>query len=102
MSAFVARANVPPFASADFRSGMDSEVRAAFSGFFAYFGNYTFDLSAGVVTHHLHCSSFPNWTGTKQVRYFKVEGELLVLSTPITEGGRHLIAILTWERATER
>jgi hypothetical protein len=99
MSAFVARANVPPFASGDFRGGTNVEVRAAFDGFVAYFGTYSFNLSAGAVIHHVRSASFPNWTGTDQVRYFKTEGQRLVLSTPISEGDRHLTAILIWERA---
>jgi hypothetical protein len=99
MSAFVARANVPPFASGDLRGGTDAEVRSAFDGFVAYFGTYSFNLSAGMVIHHVRGASFPNWTGTEQVRYFKVEGQRLVLSTPISVDGRHLTAILIWDRA---
>jgi hypothetical protein len=102
MSALVARANVPVFASGDFRGGTDAEVRAAFDGFVAYFGTYSFNLSAGMVIHHVRSASFPNWTGTEQVRYFKAEGQRLVLSAPISEGGRCVTAILIWERARER
>lgn len=101
MSAFVARANVPPFASGDLRGGTDSEVRTAFDGFFAYFGTYTFNLGAGMVTHRVRSSSFPDWTGTEQVRYFKAEGPRLLLSTPISEGGRNLTVSLVWERAKD-
>jgi hypothetical protein len=99
MSAFVSRAIVPRFESGDLRGATDSEIRAAFDGFFAYFGTYSFDLSAGIITHHVRSSSFPDWTGTEQVRYFNAEGARLALSTPISEGGRHLTAILLWERA---
>jgi len=98
MSALVARADVPPFASGDLRGGTDAEVRAAFDGFVAYFGTYSFDLRAGTVTHHVRSASFPNWTGTEQVRYFKAEGMRLLLSTPIVVDGRHVTAILIWER----
>jgi hypothetical protein len=73
-----------------------------FDGFVAYFGTYSFNLSAGMVIHHVRSASFPNWTGTEQVRYFKAEGQRLVLSTPISDGGRHLTAILIWERARDR
>ena len=98
MSALVARANVPPFASGDFRGGTEAEVRAAFDGFVAYFGTYTFNASAGAVIHHVESASFPNWTGTEQIRYFKAEGERLVLSSPMREDGRNVTAILIWER----
>jgi hypothetical protein len=102
MSAFVARANVPPFASGDLSGGSDAEVRSAFDGFVAYFGTYSFNLRAGVVIHHVRSASYPNWTGTEQVRYFKAEGQRLVLSTPIREGSRHLTAVLIWERPRDR
>jgi lipocalin-like protein len=98
MSALVARANVPPFASGDSCIGTDAEVRAAFDGFVAYFGTYSFNLSAGTVIHHVRGASFPNWTGTEQVRYFTAEGQRLVLSTPISVDSRHVTAILIWER----
>lgn len=101
MSAFVGRANVPPFASGDFSDGTDAEVRAAFDGFFAYFGTYSFNLSAGTVIHHVRNASFSGWTGTEQVRYFKGEGQRLVLSAPIREDGRNVTAILVWERAAK-
>jgi lipocalin-like protein len=102
MSALVAGANAPPFASGDVGGGTDAEVRAAFDGFFAYFGTYSFNLSAGTIIHHVRSASFPNWTGTEQVRYFKAEGQRLVLSTPISEGSRRLTVILIWERARDR
>ncbi len=102
MSALVARADMPPFASGDLPGATDAEVRAAFDGFVAYFGTYSFNLSAGIVIHHVRGASFPNWTGTEQVRYFKAEGQRLVLSTPISVDGGHVTAILIWERAGGR
>jgi|ERR1039457_3441161 hypothetical protein len=78
MSALVSRADVSPFASGDFRGATEAEVRAAFDGFVAYFGTYTFNQSADVVTHHVESASFPNWTGTEQIRYVKAEGQRLV------------------------
>lgn len=100
MSALVAQANVPPFASGDLRGGTDAEVRAAVEGFVGYFGTYSVDLAAGTVTHHVRGASFPNWVGTKQVRYFRAEGQRLVLSSPVSIGGRQGTAILVWERAS--
>ena len=101
MSAFVARASVAPFVSGDWGSGTDAEVRAAFDGFVGYFGAYSFDLNRGTVIHHVRSASFPNWTGTDQVRYFKAEGRRLALSAPIIVDGRDVTAVLIWERATD-
>jgi hypothetical protein len=97
MSALVARANVPPFASADLQGGTDAEVRAAVEGFVGYFGTYSVDLAAGTVTHHVRGASFPNWAGTEQVRYFRAEGRRLALSSPVRIGGRPGTATLVWE-----
>jgi Lipocalin-like domain len=100
VSAVVARADMPPFASDDLRRGTDAEVRTAFEGFLGYFGTYSVDWAAGTVTHHVSSASFPNWAGTEQVRYFRAEGRRLALSAPpISVSGRQLTATLVWERA---
>lgn len=87
------------FASPDPFRGTDAEVRAAFQGYAAYFGTYTVDPVKQTVTHHVRGALFPNWTGGDQLRYYKVEGERLILSAPpIQVGGRSLEAVLVWER----
>ena len=42
----------------------------------------TFSVKGSVVTHHIDVSSNESWTGTNQVRYAKIEGEILVIATP--------------------
>jgi len=99
MSAHVMRVDRPTFASDDSGSGTDAEVRAAFEGHTSYFGTYTIDSSARTVTHHVRGSSYPNWMGHDQIRYYRIDGFHLVLSTPpILFGGESLEYILTWER----
>ena len=99
MSAHVMRADRPAFASDDSGSGTDAEVRAAFEGHTSYFGTYTIDSSARTVTHHVHGASYPNWMGHDQIRYYRIDGSHLVLSTPpILDRGELLEYILTWER----
>ena len=44
------------FASGDPGAATDSEVRAAFDGYLAYFGTYTVDAGRGAVVHHLERS----------------------------------------------
>jgi hypothetical protein len=99
MSVLLARADLPRFASEDLHGGSDAEVRAAFNGFFGYFGTYSVNAPEGTVTHHLEAASFPNWVGVDQRWFFKASGEQLVLSAPpIGIEGRQAIVTLTWER----
>jgi hypothetical protein len=99
MSAHVMRVGRPRFASDDSGSGTDAEVRAAFEGHTSYFGTYTIDPSARTVTHHVRGASYPNWIGHDQIRYYRIDGSHLVLSSsPILYRGESLEYILTWER----
>ena len=99
MSAHVTRIDRPTFASNDPGSGADAEVRAAFEGYVSYFGTYTVDPTAHTVTHHVRGASYPNWVGHDQIRYYRIDGPHLVLSTPsILDRGEALEYILTWER----
>jgi lipocalin-like protein len=99
MSGHVMRVDRPMFASDDSGSGTDAEVREAFEGHTSYFGTYTIDSSARTVTHHVHGASYPNWMGHDQIRYYRLDGSHLVLSTPpILFRGESLEYILTWEQ----
>jgi hypothetical protein len=99
MSAHVMRVDRPTFASDDSGSGTDAEVRAAFEGHTSYFGTYTIDTSACTVTHHVRGGAYPNCMGHDQIRYYRVDGSHLVLSTPpILDRGESLEYTLTWER----
>jgi Lipocalin-like domain len=99
MSAHVMRVDRPTFASDDSGSGTDAEVRAAFEGHTSYFGKYTIDASARTVIHHVQGASYPNWMGHDQIRYYRIHGSHLVLSTPaILFRGESLEYIVTWER----
>ena len=99
MSGHVMRVDRPTFVSDDSGAGTDAEVRAAFEGHTSYFGTYTIDPSARTVTHHVRGASYPNWMGNDQIRYYRIEGSHLVLSTPpILFREESLEYILTWER----
>jgi Lipocalin-like domain len=53
------------------------------------------------VIHHVLTAWFPTWIGTDQVRYFKIDGKTLTITTaPITSGenGRQLVSTLAFER----
>jgi hypothetical protein len=64
------------------------------TGYSGYYGTYTIDENAGTVVHQVQGAWTPGWIGTKQVRYYKFEGNRLTLEGDLT-GGR---ARLVWER----
>ena len=65
--------------------------------YIAYAGRYT--MEGDTVTHHVEVSLFPNWIGLPQLRYYKLAGDKLVLSTPMTlVKGEKLVGQLTWKR----
>jgi Lipocalin-like domain len=99
MSAHVMRNDRPLFAIDDPARAMDSEVRSAFDGHASYFGTYEIDEAMQTVTHHVQGAWYPNWIGKDQLRYFKFDGDRLVLiSPPIVSDGESLEYVLTWER----
>jgi hypothetical protein len=99
MSAHVMRIDRPMFALDDSGGGTDAEVRAAFEGHTSYFGTYTIDSSAHTLTHHVRGASYPNWMCHDQIRYYRMDGSHLVLSSPpILFQGESLEYILTWEQ----
>jgi hypothetical protein len=99
MAVQIMQANRPPFASGDQASGTLAELTAAVSGYVAYFGTYSVDEAAGVVTHHIAGSLFPNWVGTDQRRRIGLHGSQLTLSTPpIPFEGKTRVFRVVWRR----
>ena len=100
MSAQIMRPDRPAFASGDHLKGTPMEIKSAFEGFIAYYGVYEVNQEEGTVTHHVEGSSFPNWVGSAQRRFFEFSGNRLTLSTPpILVGGQQVTGVLIWERA---
>lgn len=86
------------FASGDFRQGTPEEIQAAYEGCLFYYGTYEVH-EEGVVIHHVERSSFPNWDGGDQRRYFEFSGDRLKLwHDPILVGGVSITGILIWKR----
>ena len=87
------------FASEELRGGTLEEMKAAFHGYVAYFGGYRVDEAAGLVTHHVLGSLFPNWEGQDQKRFFELDGDRLTLTTPPTPAAGGMVTlVLDWER----
>jgi Lipocalin-like domain len=77
----------------------DEERVKLFSTMISYAGTYTFD--AEKVIHHVDISWNQNWTGTDQVRFYKLDGNTLTITTPLNKNfvdGRENRSILVWER----
>jgi hypothetical protein len=83
------------FASNNFLQGTAEEILSAYSGFVAYGGRYTINPIAKQVIHHIKISSFPNWVGQDQLRYYEFNHDLLLLSTPVMDSIRHQ---LIWQK----
>ena len=100
MSAQLMRDNRARFASSDPALGTDAEVRDAFDGYVAYFGNYSIDDAKSAVTHRVTGASFPNWVGVNLARRYAFDesGRLRLATPPIEAGGRALEYVLLWER----
>ena len=99
MAATLSQSNRQPFESADKRGGSDAELRAAFESFDAYAGTYEVDSAASTVLHHVDLSSWPNIRGVDQVRYFRFDGDQLILTTPsILARGTEWNLTLCWRR----
>ena len=80
MSATLMRGDRPLFAAGDILAATDGERVAAFSSSSAYAGRY--EVVDGRIVHHLEVTTFPNWTGTDQVREFDVSPTHLTLYPP--------------------
>jgi hypothetical protein len=73
------------------------KVTAA-DGYASYSGPY--EVRGDAVYHKVQVALFPNWVGVDQVRYFKFEGDRLILRTPRfqLDGVEHY-GIVVWEKA---
>jgi hypothetical protein len=68
-------------------------------GYDAYFGTYTINERAGIVTHHLEAALWPGDIGKDIDRSFAVSGDRLTISfNTTTREGVKVTRILVWER----
>ncbi len=101
MSVFIMRTGRSKFASDDRMGGSAEEIKEAFEGTSIYCGTYEIDEDKGTVKHYVEGDLFPNLEGTEQVRFFKLSGNQLTLSTPpISAWGKEWIFSLIWELMT--
>jgi len=79
-----------------------AEAEDLFRTVISYAGTYT--IAGNEVTHHVDISWNEAWTGTKQVRIFKFDGDRVSLSTPVSPDpfdGKMSIRSLVWEKVQQ-
>jgi hypothetical protein len=91
MSVQIGKMPRPRFASGKDLSPTPEEGNEAYLGYVAYFGTYTVDEAARVVTHHVEGSLWPGYVGTDQRRPATLERDRLTL----TDGKTFRVV---WER----
>jgi hypothetical protein len=99
MNAQLSRFGRTNFRSESLTGGSLEEMRDGYLSYAAYYGKY-YEKSPGEIIHIVEGSLFPNWVGHEEIRYGKIKGEYLILSTPpIHAQGKEIIFNVTWERA---
>jgi hypothetical protein len=90
--------NRPCFTSDDPLVTSETEVRAAFGRYTAYYGTYSVNPDERTIVHHIEAALLPNWAGTDQQRHFEFDGKYLILKGPLRLGGVQGTVSLVWER----
>jgi hypothetical protein len=72
------------------------ENKATAQGTITYFGTYTVSEPESTLAIHVEASSFPNWNGTDQQRFFTITGDRLKLTVRPPRGGT---VDVVWTRA---
>jgi hypothetical protein len=73
-------------------------LRAAYTGYIAYFGTYEVNDQKNVVVHHVHAALNPGWVGGRQVRRLRFEGDLLILEADVARPDGLVVHVLTWRK----
>ncbi len=90
----------PRFAADDLAQGAEREIRAAFINMICYCGRYQVEESEQRVVHQVEGCSFPNWVGSRQVRFYAFSGDRLTLrAVPLQLGNGVQVGELVWRRA---
>ena len=81
-------------------SASASEIRDAYSGYYAYFGTWEIDERARTVTHHIRGSLRSAEVGADYIRPYEFSGEQLLLRSAVdTASGEKQTRVITWRRA---
>jgi hypothetical protein len=95
MTGQVMRPDRPPVNT---REGAVEKIRAAYTGFIAYFGTYEIGEQGDSVVHHVAGALNPSWVGGDQVRRMRFDGEHLILEADVARPEGTARHVLTWRR----
>ncbi|MET4141969.1 lipocalin-like domain-containing protein [Pedobacter sp. UYP1] len=85
------------FIAEGYNEGTTLETYHAFQEYIAYFGRYE-EIEPGKIVHTVLGSLFPNWIGSKQIRFAKINGDLLELTTtPVSSVNGKIVVKLKWK-----
>ncbi|MCT0213314.1 MULTISPECIES: lipocalin-like domain-containing protein [Synechococcales] len=99
MSVEIMASHRSPYHNPDVFGGTPAERSDAISSYLSYSGPFEVLEDQDAVVHHIEVCSYPNWIGNAQVRFAKLDGDVLVLSTkPMLFQGVERRAELVWER----
>ncbi len=95
MSVHLLRSTEPTMQHTDLTS-----FETAMDQYHGYFGTYEVVEEECVVYHNVVGSGFPPYVGTRQRREFKLDGDVLNLSSRATTAGDDTARHLVWHRIT--
>jgi lipocalin-like protein len=78
--------------------GGAQQVRAAYTGYIAYFGTYEIAEDGRSVVHHVEGALNPSWVGGDQVRGLRFDDNRLVLHADVPKGKAIVRHVLIWTR----
>jgi hypothetical protein len=94
----IARPDLPKFAANKRDAGTPEENKAVLAGSLAFFGTYSVSEADHVLTLHPVASTFPNWNGADQKRYFTLADDEMKWTNRTPAIGAEVVEVV-WRRA---
>jgi len=80
----------------------EAELRSVVDFMGAYCGSYEVNAEGGFVLHHVEIERVPNFIGTTRKRFFKMNGDRLILTLDPAQLPAGMVATtITWQRVTQ-
>lgn len=94
MSCHLMRGDRPRFGLPSVYQVGEAELGRSMRDYSGYFGRFSIDAKAGIVTHHVIGAWYPDWIGIDQPRRYAFAGDRLFLEAEV---GEDLVRI-EWQR----